>query len=88
MAKKSILTNETKDVSLLRKSFKCAGLKIDAMSKLTIAKPKSDVIWFEIDVISLSYLLEQDSVQELLKRTCLAIVKRYVDDILVYNLKT
>ena len=61
------------------------------MCKQTIAKPKSDVIWFEIDnagsVISLSSFFEQVQVQELLKKTCLAIVKRYVDDILVYNFK-
>ena len=48
MAEKNILTNETKDVSLLRKSFKCAGLR-----KLTIAQSKGDVICFEIDVITL-----------------------------------
>ena len=52
MAKKNILTNETKDVSLLRKSFKCAGLRIGVMCKLTIAQPKGDVICFEIDVIT------------------------------------
>ena len=42
--------NETEDVSLLRKSFKCAGLRIDVKCKLTIAQPKDDVICFEIDV--------------------------------------
>ena len=44
--------NETKDVSLLRKSFKCAGLRIGVMCKLKIAQPKGDVICFEIDVIT------------------------------------
>ena len=39
MAKKNILTYDTEDVSLLRKSFKCTGLRIDTMCKLTIAKP-------------------------------------------------
>ena len=53
MALNNILTNETKDVCLLRKSFKCAGLiRIGVMCKLTIAQPKGDVICFEIDVIT------------------------------------
>ena len=47
-----IITNETKEVSLLRKSFKCAGLRIGVMCKLTIAQPKGDVICFEIDAIT------------------------------------
>ena len=51
MAWKNILTNETKDVSLLRESSKCAGLRIGVICKLTIAQPKGDVICFEIDAI-------------------------------------
>ena len=50
MAKKNILTNESKDVSLKK------GLRIEVMCKLTIAKSKSDVIMFEIDDITLVVL--------------------------------
>ena len=44
--------NETTDVSLLRKPFECAGLRIDVMCKLTIAQSKGDIICFETDVIT------------------------------------
>ena len=50
------LMNETKDVSLLRKSFKCAGLRIGVMCKLTIAQPKGDVIWFVLCLKNIFHL--------------------------------
>ena len=51
------------------------------MCQLTIARPKSG------SVISLRTFFEKVPVQESLKKKCLAIVNRYVDDILVYNFK-
>ena len=62
------------------------------MCKLTIAQPKGDVIYFEIDVImpvvlclkntfSLRPILKKFQSQSSLKKTCLATVKRYGDDI-------
>ena len=60
------------------------------MCKLTIAQPKGDVIMPV--VICLKKLFhknrsEKVPVPELIKKTCLTTVKRYVDDIFVYNLK-
>ena len=70
------------------------------MCKLMTAKPKSGVIRFEIDVktpvvlylkkkktLFTKNLFEKVTVQELIKQTCLATVKRHVDDIFVYNFK-
>ena len=68
------------------------------MCKLTIAQPKGDVISFEIDVITPVVLclkkklfiknrFEKVPVPELITKTCLATVKRYVDDIFVYRFK-
>ena len=63
------------------------------MCKLTIAQPKGDVICFKIDVItpvvlcwkntfSLRFILKKfQSQNKFKKKTCLATVKRYVDDI-------
>ena len=68
------------------------------MCKLTISQPKGDIICFEIDVITPLVLclkiffsknrFEKVPVPELILKTCLATVKRYVDDIFfVYNFK-
>ena len=58
------------------------------MCELTIAK---DVIWFEIDVITLVVLylrtFKSSSPRSINEKSCLAIVKRYADDILLCNFK-